>query len=53
MTALQIVALVVGIAVAILLTNWLNMYVFWLVAVIGGIAGGIVVYQLIVKYVKV
>lgn len=50
MTAVQVLAIIVGIAAAVALTNALNPYMFWILALIGGIAGGVIVYALITKY---
>lgn len=49
MTALQILAIVAGLVVAVIVTALFNQWVWLIIALIGGVAAGIVTYKLITR----
>lgn len=48
-TAIKVVGVILGLVAAVLLLPWLNQYIFFLLALIGAIAGGVIVYVLSVR----
>jgi ABC-type enterobactin transport system permease subunit len=49
MKAQEILGFFGGMAAAVIVTSWLNMYIWWLFALIAGIAAWVLVYKFAVR----
>lgn len=50
MTAVKVLAFFLGLAAAVIVTGWLNNYMWWVFAAAAGIAAWVLVYEILVRW---